>query len=104
MDLDAIALLVDGEGWDLLASLPPYDAAGELALQTRLRTAGYAPELVAAALTQARLRARARDKLGAFADRMLFTPDGLEQATRLAEVLLSNPVIEDFRVRPASQG
>ena len=28
----------------------------------------------------------------------------LEQATRLAEVLLSNPVIEDFRVRPASQG
>ena len=28
----------------------------------------------------------------------------LEQATRLAEVLLSNPVIEDFRVRPATQG
>ena len=28
----------------------------------------------------------------------------LEQATRLAEVLLSNPVIEDFRVRPAAQG
>ncbi len=83
MDLDAIALLVDGEGWNLLASLPPYDAAGELALQTRLRAAGYAPELVAAALTQSMLRARARDKLGAFADQMLFTPDGLEQATRL---------------------
>lgn len=30
------------------------------------------------------------------------TPDeALEQATRLAEVLLSNPVIEDFQVRPA---
>ena len=28
----------------------------------------------------------------------------LEQATKLAEVLLSNPVIEDFRVRPAPAG
>ncbi len=28
----------------------------------------------------------------------------LEQATELAEVLLSNPVIEDFRVRAASAG
>ncbi|MDQ6896863.1 MAG: class I SAM-dependent methyltransferase [Actinomycetota bacterium] len=84
MDLDALALLVDGEGWDLLASLPPYDPAGELALQTRLRAAGYAPELVSAALTQSMLRARAREKFGAFADQMLFTPDGLEQATRLA--------------------
>ena len=84
MDLASIALLVDGEGWDLLGSLPPYDPAGELALQTRLRAAGYAPELVSAALTQAMLRARAREKFGAFADQMLFTPDGLEQATRLA--------------------
>ena len=83
MDLASIALLVDGEGWDLLASLPPYDPAGELSLQTRLRAAGYAPELVSAALTQSMLRARARDKFGAFADEMLFTPDGLEQATRL---------------------
>ena len=28
----------------------------------------------------------------------------LEQATALAERLLSNPVIEDFRVRPAAAG
>jgi hypothetical protein len=83
MDLASIALLVAGEGRDLLASLPPYDPAGELALQTRLRAAGYAPELVSAALTQSMLRARAREKVGAFADGMLFTPDGLEQATRL---------------------
>ena len=83
MDLASIALLVDGEGWDLLASLPPYEPAGELALQTRLRAAGYAPELVSAALTQSRLRARAQEKFGAFADQMLFTPDGLEQSTRL---------------------
>ena len=32
---------------------------------------------------QARLRSRARAKFGAFADRMLFTRAGLEQATRL---------------------
>ncbi len=83
MDLASISLLVGGEGWGLLQSLPPYDAAGELALQTRLREAGFAPELVSAALTQSRLRARATDKLGEFASEMLFTPDGLEQATRL---------------------
>ncbi len=83
MDLDSIALLVDGEGWGLVQSLPPYDADSELTLQTRLRAAGFSPQLVAAALTQSRLRARGRDKFGQFADGMLFTPDGLEQATRL---------------------
>ncbi|MDQ1536720.1 MAG: hypothetical protein QOE58_1113, partial [Actinomycetota bacterium] len=39
--------------------------------------------LVAAALTQSRLRAKAHEKFGEFADGMLFTADGLEQATRL---------------------
>lgn len=82
MDLGALALLIDGEGWELLASLPAYDPGSELALQTRLRDAGYAPELVSAALLQSQLRARARDKFGPFADGMLFTPEGLEQATR----------------------
>lgn len=83
MDLAAISLLVGGEGWGLLQSLPPYDPATELALQTRLRDAGFTPELVSVALTQSRLRARGRDKFGEFADEMLFTSDGLEQATRL---------------------
>jgi len=50
---------------------------------SRLRAAGHSPELVAAVLTQARLRTRARARFHEFADRMLFTPDGLEQATRL---------------------
>src|SRR5699024_2397964 len=35
------------------------------------------------ALPISRLRSRARAKFGEFADSMLFTPDGLEQATRL---------------------
>ena len=50
---------------------------------SRLRAAGHPPELVAAVLTQARLRTRARAKFHEFAARMLFTPDGLEQSTRL---------------------
>src|SRR5512132_2845486 len=44
----------------------------------------YDAELVAAAVTQVRLRTRARAKFGADADRMFFTAEGLEQATRAA--------------------
>ncbi len=57
-------------------SLAPAD---ELRLVTRLRR-DHAPELVAAAVTQARLRVRARSKF-AHADAMLFTTAGLEQAS-----------------------
>src|SRR5690606_7338681 len=49
----------------------------------RLRGVGHTPEQAAALLTQSRLRERARVKFGEFADGMLFTPDGLEQASRL---------------------
>ncbi len=66
----------------LAASLPSYDEGVVLSLTTRLRNEGYAPDLIAAALTQSRLRARAVTKFGAAARRMLFTADGLEQATR----------------------
>ncbi|WP_199521177.1 class I SAM-dependent methyltransferase [Jiangella anatolica] len=56
----------------------------EFALGTRLRR-DHEPDLVAAALTQARLRARAADKFDpADAERMFFTVDGYEQATRVA--------------------
>ena len=83
MDLTGLSALLTSEGWALLESLPPYDESTSIALADRLRGEGHAPELVAAALTQSRLRARARTKFGPFADGMLFTPDGLEQATRL---------------------
>lgn len=83
MDLDAVERLASGEGWGLLQSLPPYDESSVLALGDGLRAAGFDAELVAAALTQSRLRARAHDKFGEFAVGMMFTPDGLEQATRL---------------------
>lgn len=41
------------------------------------------PELATAALGQAELRTAARAKFGPLAERLLFTPDGLEQATRI---------------------
>jgi hypothetical protein len=83
MDLAAVKKLVSGEGWGLLQSLPPYDESSALALGEGLRVAGFDADLVAAALTQSRLRAKGRAKFGDFAAGMLFTSDGLEQATRL---------------------
>ncbi|WP_309072536.1 SAM-dependent methyltransferase [Arthrobacter sp.] len=71
------------EGWELLNSLGPYSEADSLRLNEQLRAAGHAPDVVNAALTQSRLRAKAQSKFGPFAARMLFTPAGLEQATRL---------------------
>ncbi|WP_324616278.1 class I SAM-dependent methyltransferase [Streptomyces sp. ERV7] len=66
----------------LLDSLRDYDPSQELAVATRLRRT-YAPELVSAALAQARLRQRAVAKFGADdAYRMFFTPNGVEQSTR----------------------
>ena len=83
MDLEGISALLTEQGWALLESLPPDDEAEAMTLGERLRAAGHPPALVAAALTQSRLRAAAREKFGPFAAGMLFTPTGLEQATRL---------------------
>jgi hypothetical protein len=84
VDLEAIAALLTPQGWALLESLPAYAEDDAITLGERLRAQGHPPELVAAALTQARLRLRARSKFGPFAASMLFTPEGLEQATRLS--------------------
>jgi hypothetical protein len=82
VDIATAEHLASPEGWALLQSLPPYDKDGALALQTRLRAAGHAPDLVAAVLAQSRLRARAAEKFGDLAGQLVFTSDGLEQATR----------------------
>lgn len=84
MDVEAISALLTEQGWALLESLPAYRESDAMALAERLRQEGHPPVLVSAALTQARLRAAARPKFGPFADGMLFTPAGLEQATRLS--------------------
>lgn len=67
----------------MLSALPEYDEATVMSLSDTLRSQGHSPELVSAALTQSKLRLKARDKFGPFAASMLFTSAGLEQATRL---------------------
>lgn len=83
MDAAILSKLLSPDGWALLGALPPYDERHAMKTVTTLRAQGIAPDLAAAVVTQSRLRARARAKFGDFADGMLFTADGLEQATRL---------------------
>ncbi|MDK7741456.1 class I SAM-dependent methyltransferase [Helcobacillus massiliensis] len=81
--MSALAPVLTPEGFALLNSLPAYDESRVLQLGEALRRDGHSAETVAAVMTQSRLRAKAHEKFGEFADQMLFTPDGLEQATRL---------------------
>ena len=85
METSELRELLTPESLGLLSQLPPSDGAPDaVRLVSRLRKAGHPPERVAAVLTQYRLRRKARSKFGAFAERMLFTAPGLEQASRLA--------------------
>ncbi len=77
--------LLSPEGLRLLDSLPEYSSTDDVVrLVADLRKQGHGPGLVAAVLNQSKLRARAKAKFGPFAERMLFTEAGLEQATRLS--------------------
>jgi hypothetical protein len=82
VDLDAFRWLLTADGQQLLATATTV-AGDEMAAQRELRRQA-SPEHVAAALTQVELRRRAATKFGDLAPRMYFTPDGLEQATRLS--------------------
>ena len=78
----SFASLLTPEGRALLDEVHGTDPAQELAVATRLRRE-HPAELVSAALGQARLRQRAVAKFGAEdAERMFFTPNGVEQSTR----------------------
>lgn len=83
MDVDTLRTLASPSGSALLAeACLAYGVEDEFALGARLRR-HHRPELVAAALTQARLRRRAVDKFDAVdAARMFFTAAGYEQSTR----------------------
>src|SRR3954447_9901314 len=84
MDVAELRALLSPEGLRLLDEVGPIEATADVVrIVSRLRGAGHSGELVAAVLGQARLRAKAVAKFGDFASRMLFTPEGLEQATRL---------------------
>ena len=81
MDLHTAQLLTSPEGeraLTLATGLPDPDSLGA---GERMRRE-FAPELAAAALSQMGLRRRARAKLGPRADLLLWTSDGVEQATR----------------------
>jgi SAM-dependent methyltransferase len=82
MDPAALAALRTQEGSSALAAAAVVAGGDPLTAVNALRSRGIAPDLAAAALTQAELRARAVGKFGPDAARMWFTRDGLEQATR----------------------
>ncbi len=85
MDVAELRALLTPEGLRLVDELGPVAGSTDVArLVSRLRSAGHSPDLVSAAVGQAVLRERARGKFGPFAERMLFTRAGLEQATRLS--------------------
>lgn len=89
MESNELRELLSSDGLRLLDSLPAYESSADIVRTVaELRAAGHSPGLVAAVLSQAKLRGRAHAKFGSFADRMLFTEAGLEQATRLSVAAL----------------
>lgn len=83
MDSESFAWLLTDAGQELLVRAGALGGADPLDAGTTLRAQGYDGARVAAAMSQVELRRRAATKFGALAARMYFTPDGLEQATRL---------------------
>ena len=82
MDRTTLTELLDVRVLDRLETLDDLPA-GDLARSTALRREGFSAEVTAALLTQAQLRNEAVGKFGPYAAEMLFTRDGLAQATRL---------------------
>ena len=84
MDREEFIELLSPEGQALLRSVHYESKTDVVKLVSQLRAQGHSANLVAAVLTQAKLRKRAESKFGEFAQNMLFTEAGLEQASRLA--------------------
>ena len=86
MDIDVFRWLLSADGQALLQRTTQMyvDQPGvdPIRVATSLRKHAEA-DRVAGAMTQVELRAKAAAKFGKLAARMYFTPDGLEQATRL---------------------
>jgi SAM-dependent methyltransferase len=89
MEREDFIRLLSPEGQELLANSAAYADKGDVVkLVSQLRAKGHDALLVAAVLTQAKLRKRGQAKFGQFAERMLFTEPGLEQASRLSVAAL----------------
>jgi hypothetical protein len=79
-----ITELLTPEALALLNKIGPLDSKADvLSLITKLRAQGHKAAVVTAVVNQARLRYRAKAKFGEFANHMLYSEAGLEQATRL---------------------
>jgi len=84
MNRNGFLSLISPEGQALLAEVGEIDSKADLVkVVSKLREKGHPAELVATVLTQIKLRRRAKAKFGEFAERMFFTEEGLEQASRL---------------------
>jgi SAM-dependent methyltransferase len=85
MDVDSVQWLLTDDGQRVLATAVELDEPDPLRAHDLLARSepGVSPDLLAVALTQAQLREKAVVKFGDLAASMYFTPDGLEQATRL---------------------
>lgn len=81
MDPDLARRLTSAEGAEALDAARAETDPDSLGAATRLRSR-FDPDLAAAALDQASLRSRAVDKIGPAGAQMMWTRDGLEQATR----------------------
>ena len=82
--MSELTALLTPEGLRLLDEVGTISSTTEVAqVVSRLRAAGHSPDLVSAVVGQAHLRSKGAAKFGGFAERMLFTRAGLEQATRL---------------------
>jgi hypothetical protein len=97
VDLDAFSWLLTEPGQRLLARATELRGSDPLRAQAILRKDAEQASYVAVATSQAELRGKAAAKFGTLAERMYFTPDGLEQATRL-------PVAEHRAARLAAYG
>ncbi len=83
--------VLSSPGWELLEAMeamPDRAAMDPLRLGESLRAQGIAPDVAAGVLAQLELRDRAVAKFGPFARAMVFTRDGLEQATRMVVAAL----------------
>ena len=86
MDVESVQWLQTDDGQRVLEQASALDEPDPLRAHSALERAcpGTPSALLAVALTQAELRTRAVEKFGDLAASMYFTPDGLEQATRLS--------------------
>lgn len=85
MNHSDVKLLFTPEAVQLLESLPPIESKANVVRNVAaLRKKGVSAEMTSVVLLQRRLRTVARAKFGEFAERMFFTENGLQQATRLA--------------------